>query len=258
MTQDMTLTGNESPHSCGAASVIPHTALVLSQIDSAHGQTMLVAQHKIYETPQGWTLGSADVLDPAGVMDIVRRMDNEAAMHSGPQYLPPNLLAQDDDLLIWHVPATVRPMFFLMPHSRRAITLDVVWPSLVFCARGGSLRLFATATTKRPEPTTPLFQAPLMNHDPVRGLCFGSVPRPQRADLSSVATYESAVYQTNFTHIWGEWPLADRFAKGKPDNPGHEFLAFYEQLAARKAKRFPKSALRDAGMTLGDLIARAG
>ena len=258
MTQDMTLTGSESPLSCGAASVVPHTALVLSQIDSAHGQTMLVAQHKIYQTPQGWRMGSADVLDPRGVMDIVRRMDNEAAMHSGPQYLPPNLLAHSDDLLIWHVPSSVRPMFFLMPGSRRAVTLDVVWPSLVFHARGGSLRLFATATTKRPEPSTPLFQAPLMNHNPVSGLCFGSVPRPQRADLSSVATFEAAVYQTNFTHVWGDWPLADRLEKGESESVSQELLAFYEQLAARNAKRFPKSALRDAGMTLGDLIWKAG
>lgn len=116
-----------------------------------------VTSHSVIELNggKGFTLGAGRAFnqnDKQVLLDLL--IGEEPKM----EFLPTNLLVRSRGCLVWHI----GPQVIDVPFSSGQITAPI--PGLIFVAtEGRSLRCFAYAGNKRPEPQTQLFYAPLGN-----------------------------------------------------------------------------------------------
>lgn len=243
-----------TPAECGVTSIVPHTALILSQINNGGDVSMLVAQHKLYQASGHVRMGSGEIIGPERIAQIVAMLDENAARHASEQVLPAHVIAHSADMVAWHVPGKRRPMFFTdSPNPPES--MQVAWPSLLFLARGNRLWLAALDSDTRPDADTPLYHAPLMNHDARNGLCFGNAARPARASLETMRTFEAAVFESNFSHCNGGNHLRYRHLNSASQSAcDSTHLGFYRSIAKRRLKRFPARHLLPLNMTVADFL----
>lgn len=240
---------------CGVASVVPHMALIVSHVQNGGDIKMLLAQHKLYAKDGQVRMGSGEVVGPERLAEIVGMLDENAARHASERFLPTNVIAQGGDMVAWHVPSKKRPMFF-STSNEGAFCLNVAWPALLFVARGSHLWLAALDTNERPSADTPVYHAPLMNHDSRNGLCSGSVKMPARACLDTMAEFEAAVFESNFSHVNGHNHLKYRALQSAGDHACNDtHLAFYRSVEKRRLKQFPtRNLLPMAKATVADFL----
>lgn len=183
-----------------------------------------------------------------------------------PEILPDNVLVSHPDLIAWWVPAKVRAAYFNLsspPKDARALAtrtvLQMPYPAHLFVATRGSLGVYALAESARPTADTPVLHSPVLNVYVDGSLCWGNIPKPKALTAAAMAEYERAVFDSWSTHA----------------NPGQEatvtgrggLVQLWDDLAARKAARFPVRRLKPFGvgtragaeppMTLGMLIKRS-
>ncbi|WP_295390963.1 PRTRC system protein B [uncultured Thiodictyon sp.] len=163
------------------------------------------------------------------------------------RWTPPNVLASGDEALVWSVPGTVRPMLF-RGKKDGPIRLDVPWPTLVFAATDGAIRLAAIKSRGRPTARTPLFHAPLWNVYADGRVCLGSATVPPLDGIDAMPAYESAIFDTLFSHGNFRGNLAYRQDHGETSDRDH--LRFWRELALAKTPRFPNAVLVPMGQRL--------
>lgn len=187
-----------------------------------------------------------------------------------PELLPGNVLVAHPDLLAWWVPEQVRAAYFklstrpagLKALSTRAV-LPVPYPAHLFVATRSRLGVYALPANERPGAETRLLHSPILNVFVDGALCWGNIPRPRTLTTASIPEFERAVFDSWSTH----------------PNPGQELtvtgkgglVRLWDDLAARRAKRFPVRRLKPFGagdrrrvrsaaldpITVGALIAAA-
>lgn len=113
--------------------------------------------------------------------------------------LPERVLGAGPGFLTWYKPAHKAPMRFLV--GGKLFESEVIWPSLIFHARGGKLFAVAYVSEARPDADTPVFAPPLMNFYDSTAMCRGSASYPANHDPATVPEWEFAVFGTHFTHI---------------------------------------------------------
>lgn len=117
--------------------------------------------------------------------------------------LPPHILfAGHGDRLMWHVPAAPRYIWFKT--GKRDWDADmngrvVMYPSLLFLAKRGSLSVWALKGAERPDPATPVYRAPFYNIYPGGEMCEGNAPLPPSLDIETIPLWERAFFETEFT-----------------------------------------------------------
>lgn len=189
-----------------------------------------------------------------------------------PQILPENMLVAHPDILAWWTPEQVRPAYFALsspPPDLRILgertIVPVPYPAHLFVATRSGLGIFALPASERPTADTWLLHSPILNVFVEGHLCWGSIARPKELTVTAIPQFESAVFDSWSTH----------------PNPGQEYtlkgkgglIALWDDLAARRARRFPVSRLKpfiagarmnsrqkqrtaaDEALTLGRLIA---
>lgn len=114
------------------------------------------------------------------------------------QCLPENVIAQDSDSLVWHVPGSVRTMLFKQGNKTTKIT--VPYPSLIFKVTDNNLSIAACKYKRKPKSDDMIYHAPLMNIYVDGRVCVGSADCPDNADIESMAGWESVIFDTIFTH----------------------------------------------------------
>jgi PRTRC genetic system protein B len=164
-----------------------------------------------------------------------------------PEIFPENILARTPDLLAWWSRPQCRVMFFggTDAEARKLNGLLFPHPALIFKVMGKDLFVRSIATMSRPTPETPLKTAPYWNTDSHGLVCAGSMRVPEYSDIASIPAYETAYFQSEFTHAAGAVRLTS--------HPGG-FIRLWNGLAGRK--RFPVHHLIDAGETLQDFVIR--
>lgn len=186
--------------------------------------------------------------------------------NKAPEILPDNVLVAHSDVLAWWVPAKVRTSYFALtrpPEGTRAlaerIVLPLPYPAHLFVATRGQLGVYALAASERPTADTPVLHSPVLNVYVDGRLCWGNIAVPKAITVAAIPDYERAVFDSWSTH----------------PNPGQEATAtgrgglvkLWDDLAARKASRFPVGRLKPFGsvgrgkadqrVTFGDLIKRS-
>lgn len=194
----------------------------------------------------------------------LRQWTEALGRNVAPEILPGNVLVAHPDMLAWWVPERVRSSYFALTATKglKALTgrtvLPLPYPAHLFIASSRGLGVYALPTSERPTAETIVLHSPVLNVFIDGQLCWGNIPRPKSIGTATMAEFESAVFDS-----WSTHPNHGQEATvtGKDG-----LVRLWDDLAARKAKRFPvkrlrpfyPSARRPAGaapITLGKLIA---
>lgn len=247
-------------------------AILLYRAGSAHKAASAFASiHSVELDDEGQPTVAAGV--PLSRAHL-RRWAGALGRTAGPELLPANVLVAHADMLAWWSPARVRPAYFALsnpPPDLRVLTgrtiVPVPYPAHLFVATRSGLGVHALPSDARPTADTELRHSPILNVYANGQLCWGNIPRPAGLAPASIPTFERAVFDSWSTHLN---PGQERTVTGKGG-----LIRLWDDLAARKAKRFPVGRLRTftgrAGqsglrtsdgkaepMTVGALIARLG
>lgn len=194
----------------------------------------------------------------------LRQWTKALGMAAAPEILPANVLVAHPDMLAWWVPEQVRPGYFNLSTQKglRALAgqtvVPVPYPAHLFVATRRGLGVYALPVSDRPTAETVLLHSPVLNVFVSGQLCWGNIPRPKTIAIVSIPDFERAVFDSWSTH----------------PNPGQEhtitgkggLVRLWDELAARKATRFPTKRLKPFSatgratadeITLGQLVARS-
>jgi PRTRC genetic system protein B len=160
-----------------------------------------------------------------------------------PELLPDNVLVAHPDVLAWWIPEQVRPAYFALsrpPAGLKALatrtSVPVPYPPHLFIATRSGVGVYALPANKRPTADTPVLHSPVLNVFVDGQLCWGNIPKPKVLSIASIPEFERAVFDSWSTH----------------PNPGQELtvsgkgglVRLWDDLAARRAKRFPVGRLK--------------
>src|SRR5271165_839828 len=83
-------------------------------------------------------------------------------------------------------------------------------PALVFVVRSNVLYVRALFANRRPGPDSKLAAAPYWNIDSNGAVCAGTMRTPKSLTVTSIAAWQQAFFQSEFTHPGGGGRLTKR------------------------------------------------
>jgi PRTRC genetic system protein B len=174
-------------------------------------------------------LGAGQLLSTASLRELARQLGTGCPV----EFLPDHVVARTPDLLAWWTPAAVRPMFFRAGSELEAISgKRFPHPALLFVVRSNVLYVRALFATQRPHSDSKLAAAPYWNIDSNGAVCAGTMRVPKSLTVTSIAAWQQAFFQSEFTHPGGGGRLTKR--RGGT-------AALWKSLAGKQ--RFPISTL---------------
>ena len=196
-----------------------------------HGNRYMATVHGVVqETCEGCPLlGAGQLLSTASSRELARQLGTGCPV----EFLPDHVVARTPDLLAWWTPAMVRPMFFRPGSELEGVSgKRFPHPALLFVVSSTVLYVRALFATKRPQPDTKLAAAPYWNLDSNGAVCAGTMRAPKSLTVTSIAAWQQAFFQSEFTHPGGGGRLTKR--RGGT-------AALWKNLAGKD--RFPLSTL---------------
>ena len=149
------------------------------------------------------------------------------------EFLPETVVARTPDLIAWWTPVAVRPMFFRDGSELASISGKLFpHPALLFVVRGNVLYVRACCASRRPGPDSKLAAAPYWNIGGDGAVCAGTMRTPKSLTVTSIAAWQQAFFQSEFTHPG----CGGRLTKRRGGTG-----ALWKSLAGKK--RFPLSTL---------------
>lgn len=169
-----------------------------------------------------------------------------------PELLPENILIAHPDMLAWWTPEQVRPGYFNLsapPAGLRALSgrtvVPVPYPAHLFIATRSRLGVYALPVNERPTADTRVLHSPILNVFVNGALCWGNIPIPRVLTITSIPEFERAVFDSWSTH---PNPGQEFTVSGPGKNGGGGLVRLWDDLAARRAKRFPVRRLKPFGI----------
>lgn len=145
----------------------------------------------------------------------------------------------------WRPPGRARMFFETVTDDDEAATLGqragvVPQPGLVFMlVDGREWFVFAVKGADRPLSGTRLFKAPYFNVYDKGNICEGNIRRPSRVTPDTIRGFESAFFDSRFTH-----PNAQRLTNYRPRGKKKpDVYALWRDLLDRKLTAFPEASL---------------
>lgn len=160
------------------------------------------------------------------------------------EIIPENVLSVSGDHLVWWLPAGMKTVFFNTKELGKR-GANVPHPSLLFAVVKRQWFVFALKDDVRPGAGTNLHFAPYFNVGDAGHICAGSAQTPDGISVSDTATWESAFFDSEFTHPNG--------SKKKCSHPRGEY-AMWKELLDGQYVTFPKEYLVPNGSTLESFI----
>lgn len=185
--------------------------------------------------------------EPA-TMEFVTALAQGLGVDIPREVLPANILCRTREVISWWSPPQMRTLFFGSSELEPLSGEEFPVPGLVWRLDLKDNRLWVRAFLgrDRPQPGTPLFVAPFLNvYDESWGhglVCQGTMKRPGRSDVTDLRDWEEGFFAAA-----GASQLAARATARKGGLP-----ALFKSLAGKK--RFPASALTEAGQTVAQFI----
>jgi PRTRC genetic system protein B len=196
-----------------------------------HGNRVMATVHAVAQKEAEGTplLGAGQLLSTAVLRELTRQLGTSCSA----EYLPDHIVARTPELLAWWTPAAVRPMFFRQASELASVSGKLFpHPALLVVVRDGTLFVRALPTSERPQAGTKLAAAPYWNLDGNGIVCAGTMRTPKSITVASIAAWQQAFFQSEFTHPGGAGRLTRR--KGGTS-------ALWKSLAGKKT--FPRSTL---------------
>lgn len=160
----------------------------------------LVTRHRITKTGKGHSLDAGRPLSREDEQQILRLLDRDTRPSGTAGWLPPNLLAEKGDAVMWFEPGSVRTL--LIGGDDGVSTVSVHTPNLVLALNGKqTLHVYAVATSERPGPDTPVFHAPLGNIYADGTVCYGNAVLPTKKGREAISEWNRMFFCASaFTH----------------------------------------------------------
>ena len=196
-----------------------------------HGNRVMATVHGVVQKEADGTpvLGAGQLLSTAALRELTRQLGTSCPT----EYLPDHVVARTPELIAWWTPAAMRPMFFRRGSELASVSGKLFpHPALLFVVRSGTLFVRALPTSERPQAGTKLAAAPYWNIDGNGAVCAGTMRTPKSLNVSSIAAWQQAFFQSEFTHPGGTGRLTRR--KGGT-------AVLWKGLAGKKT--FPRSTL---------------
>lgn len=201
---------------------VPNCAVVFfASEQGAQSETQFATYHTVRETDGKFELASGSPLTGDNLKKIAAM--TSAGLRHKAEILPEHVLAVTDDLLVWWMPADQQLMHFDVSmggdaeHRKRlqGVSGKVPVPALVFALKRGKQRghaycgisVFALADNKRPDASTKLFRAPLLNTNEEGSVCWGSGVKPKGSGVADIAAWQALFFSSVFTHYNGSSPI---------------------------------------------------
>lgn len=191
---------------------------------------MATVHSVVQKAPDGApVLGAGALLTTA----TLRKLSRELGTSSVVEVLPDYVVARTPELLAWWRPAATRRMFFRAESELAELSgRPFPHPSLLFVVREGGLYVRALFKSCRPGADTELAAAPYWNVGSDGGVCAGTMGAPNENSVASIAGWEAAFWQSEFTHPGGG---------GKVTKARGGTTALWKRLAGKQ--RFPTKTL---------------
>jgi PRTRC genetic system protein B len=196
-----------------------------------HGSRHMATVHGVVQQHSDGSpmLGAGQLLSTASLRELARQLGTGCSV----EFLPEQAVARTPDLLAWWTPAAVRPMFFRARSELESVSgKRFPHPALLFVVRSSVLHVRALFASQRPYSDSKLAAAPYWNIDSNGAVCTGTMRVPRSLTVTSIAAWQQAFFQSEFTHPGGGGRLTKR-------RGGTE--ALWKSLAGKQ--RFPISTL---------------
>ena len=196
-----------------------------------HGNRHMATVHGVVQQNGDGSpvLGAGQLLSTASLRELARQLGTGCPV----EFLPDHVIARTPDLLAWWTQAAVRPMFFRAGSELEDVSgKRFPHPALLFVVRNSVLHVRALFATRRPRPDSKLAAAPYWNIDSNGAVCAGTMRVPKSLTVASIAAWQQAFFQSEFTHPGGGGRLTKR--RGGT-------AALWKSLAGKE--RFPQSTL---------------
>ena len=176
-------------------------------------------------------LGAGQLLSTTSLRELARQLGTGCQV----EFLPDQVIARTPDLLAWWTPGVVWPMFFRAGSQLEGVSgSSFPHPALLFVVRSGVLHVRALFASQRPRSDNKLAAAPYWNIDSNGAVCSGTMRVPKSLTVTSIAAWQQAFFQSEFTHPGGGGRLTKR--RGGT-------TALWNSLAGKG--RFPQSTLAE-------------
>ncbi len=169
---------------------------------NSRGNRHMATVHNIIQSETGGapSLGPGQLLSMAGVRELASQLGTGCPV----EFLPDHVLARTPDMLAWWTPAASRTMFFRAKSELADVSGKLFpQPALLFAVSRGVLHVRALAASCRPSADTTLAAAPYWNIDDSGAVCAGTMRVPKSLTVSSIAAWQQAFFQSEFTHPGG-------------------------------------------------------
>jgi PRTRC genetic system protein B len=196
-----------------------------------HGNRYMATVHGVVQQDSDGSpfLGAGQLLSTASLRELARQLGTGCPV----EFLPDQVVARTPDLLAWWTPATVRPMFFRTGSELEGVSgKRFPHPALLFVVCSNALYVRALSASRRPGPDSKLAAAPYWNVGGDGSVCAGTMRTPKSLTVASIAAWQQAFFQSEFTHPGGGGRLTKR--RGGT-------TTLWESLVGKK--RFPLSTL---------------
>jgi PRTRC genetic system protein B len=196
-----------------------------------HGNRFMATVHGVVQKDGDGSpvLGAGQLLSTASLRELARQLGTGCPV----EFLPDQVVARTPDLLAWWAPAAVRPMFFRAGSELETVSSKrFPHPALLFVVRNNVLHVRALFAAQRPRPDGKLAAAPYWNIDSNGAVCAGTMRVPKSLTVASIAEWQQAFFQSEFTHPGGGGRLTRRCGGT---------AALWKNLAGKE--RFPISTL---------------
>jgi PRTRC genetic system protein B len=196
-----------------------------------HGNRHMATVHEVVQLNGDGSpvLGAGQLLSTASLRELARQLGTGCPV----EFLPDHVVARTPDLLAWWTPAAVRPMFFRAGSELEGVSGKLFpHPALLFVVHNNVLHVRALFASQRPHPHNKLAAAPYWNIDGNGAVCAGTMRTPKSLTVTSIAAWQQAFFQSEFTHPGGGGRLTKR--RGGT-------AALWKSLAGKE--RFPRSTL---------------
>lgn len=214
-----------------------------STIDSRAVASTFITKHSVQVSSAGIpALGPGAVLDKSDLDSLIKGLQGSVPV----EFLPTNVLVRTHDSIVWWTPPAIRPMFYSKDKSD---DLDLLsgkkfpQPALLFRAASGRFAVRALKSNERPSLKSTLYRAPYWNVYDTGDVCLGSTKVPHESTVQSMAKWEHAFFESEFTHANATGKLTE--------HPGG-FIGLWKSLVGKKT--FPTEYLANAKETLEQFI----
>lgn len=209
-------------------------------------QRSFVTRHRVtLDKDAAPTLGPAQPLTMGFLESLVRSLSGAVRA----EVLPENVFAKSDRMIAWWTPPCRRQMFYENAEGKGAKLNGRMFPqpALVWRVSNLSLKIRSLAVNRRPRADTALAVAPYWNLSDDGRVCTGSMRCPENASVSSIPAWESAFYESAFTHA----------NVGRLTRHPRGFEGLWAEIADRR-KPFPVKTLIQLPQTLEQFVRGEG